>query len=244
MSLLAKEDADSLKQRFQEELKGNVRIIVFIQNQDCKYCRETAQIAREVADLDSRISAEVYNMAESKEMASKFGVELIPATIIMGDADYRIRYYGIPSGHEFSTYIEDVVNVSKGDPNLSKETLESLGKIDNDVHMKIFVTPTCPYCPRMVLMAHQFAMANDRIRSDMIEAVEFPQLARKYNVTGVPRTVVNETNMVVGLLPEKIFVEFLLNSIGKVERISPRLEGALKMTELEAVEYTEHQHEH
>ena len=44
------------------------------------------------------------------------------------------------------------------------------------VHIQVFVTPTCPYCPQAVRLAHQFALESDQIRGDMIEATEFPEL--------------------------------------------------------------------
>ena len=63
------------------------------------------------------------------------------------------------------------------------------------------VTLTCPYCPNMVHVAQQFAFVNSNIRADMVEASEFPQLAQKYKVTGVPKTIVNETYSFEGALP-------------------------------------------
>ncbi len=230
--MLPRDVADHLRKRFQRDLEGNVRIIVFVKDRDCRYCGETAQIGRDVAELDPRISTEVYDAGQSSEMRSKFGIELVPATIILGDRDYRIRHYGIPSGGEFSTYVEDIISVSRRRPKLDSRSLEMLRSVDQKVHIQVFVTPTCPHCPRMVFMAHQFAIANENINADMIEATEFPELARKYRVLGVPKTIVNGTVTVVGQLPEDAFVEFILYSIGKIQNLSPTLEGALKASDM------------
>jgi predicted DsbA family dithiol-disulfide isomerase len=61
-----------------------------------------------------------------------------------------------------------------------------------------------------VRLAHQFAIEHDLITADMVEATEFPHLAQRYQVRGVPRTVVNETGFVDGGLPEAAFVEQVL----------------------------------
>jgi hypothetical protein len=96
----------------------------------------------------------------------------------------------------------------------------------------------------MVLMAHQFAMANERIHADMVEALEFPELVQKYGVLAVPRTVVNDEHAVNGLLPESLFVEFLLHSVGLLESISPALAQRLEQTEMEASSHGNYGHDH
>jgi protein-disulfide isomerase len=86
--------------------------------------------------------------------------------------------------------------------------------VTEPVHIQVFVTPTCPYCPQAVFMAHQFAMENPLIRADMVEAIEFPQLANKYRVQGVPRVVFNETVHQEGAAPEPLMLAKLLEAIG------------------------------
>jgi glutaredoxin len=79
--------------------------------------------------------------------------------------------------------------------------------------MQVFVTPTCPYCPRAVLLAHQLAMESDMIRGDMVEAIEFPHLSQKYEVRGVPRTVINEDVHLEGAAPEQMVMARLMEAI-------------------------------
>ena len=54
------------------------------------------------------------------------------------------------------------------------------------------------------------AAANEKITADAIEATEFMELSRKYRVTGVPKTIVNETIEILGGLPEQDFVRAVL----------------------------------
>jgi predicted DsbA family dithiol-disulfide isomerase len=63
-------------------------------------------------------------------------------------------------------------------------------------------------------MGHSLALASDKIRADMVEAIEFPHLANKYSVQGVPRTVINETTHLEGAAPEALFVAKVLQAVG------------------------------
>ena len=64
-----------------------------------------------------------------------------------------------------------------------------------------------------MVLAHRLAMESDWIRAEMVEATEFPHLANKYEVFGVPRTVINETIHVEGAVPEPMLVNELLKTL-------------------------------
>ncbi|HFQ94779.1 MAG TPA: glutaredoxin [Anaerolineae bacterium] len=217
MSLLSEQDRETLTQEF-TALKTSVKLIVFTQEFECQYCRETRQIAEEVAGLSDKISLEVYDFVEDQEIAEQYNIDKIPATVIVrgGDApqDYGIRYYGIPSGYEFSSIIHDILMVSQGDSELLPETREWLENLTEPVHMQVFVTPTCPYCPQAVLLAHKMAMESDLVTADMVEATEFPDLSMKYSVMGVPRTVINETIHMEGAAPEPMLLAKIQEAVG------------------------------
>ena len=170
-------------------------------------------IAEEIADLSSHISVEVVDFDKQSEIAEQYHIDKIPATVIMRGGeqpkDYGIRLYGIPSGYEFSTLIEDIMMVSKGDSGLAAETRAWAAALKEEVHMQVFVTPTCPYCPPAVILAHQLAMESDLIRGDMVEAIEFPHLSNRYQVQGVPRTVINEDVHMEGAAPETMLLSKL-----------------------------------
>ena len=131
-----------------------------------------------------------------KEIAEQYDIDKIPAVAIVADGedakDYGIRLYGIPSGYEFSTLIADIVMVSSRESGLDDATKAYIQGLESPLHMQVFVTPTCPYCPQAVRLAHMMAMESDMVVGDMVEATEFPHLSQKYQVMGVPRTVINE----------------------------------------------------
>lgn len=210
MSLLKEKDRQHLMKEF-ETLQHPVKILVFTQEMECQYCQETRLIAEEIAGLSPKISLEIYDFVADQQMVAQYSIDKIPAVVLMqgGETpkDYGIRYYGIPSGYEFSSLIGDILMISARESGLSPETKAQLAKLTQPLHLQVFVTPTCPYCPRAVYLAHQLALESDLVRADMVEAVEFPHLSMKYRVQGVPRTVINETVHLEGAAPELMLME-------------------------------------
>ena len=73
------------------------------------------------------------------------------------------------------------------------------------------MTPTCPYCPRAVLTAFRFAMESEEGAASMVEASEFPHLANKYQVSGVPHTVIGKRPQpMIGAYPESAAADMLV----------------------------------
>ena len=96
---------------------------------------------------------------------------------------------------------------STGKLNLSVDTKAFLDYNQQPIHLQVFVSPTCPYCPGAVILAHQMAYYSKNVTADMIELTEFPHLAQKYAVQGVPRTVINEVAFTDGAVPDIVLIE-------------------------------------
>ena len=198
---------DKIKAELKNQLSvvtKNVKMVFFTQELECQYCRETNQILTELSEISDNLSIEVKNFVNDKADADKYGVDKIPATVLLdeNDTDYGIKFYGIPSGYEFASLLEDIKMLGTGSTGLPAEVEDEVKKIESDVHMQVFVTPTCPYCPQAVVTAHKFSYLNNKFKGDMVEATEFPHLSQKYNVRGVPRTVINENGFIEGAAPE------------------------------------------
>ncbi len=217
--LLNEQVVSQISQTF-EQMKEPVQILFFGSQDNCEYCTDTRQLLEEVAGIDEKVSLDFYDIKENADMAAKFNVERVPAIVIAakdGDqvTDFGIQYSGIPAGHEFGTLINDIVLVSGRDSGLSAEAREYLKNLDKPLHLQVFVTPTCPHCPRAVLLAHQMAMENPAmIRAEGVEATEFPELANQFNVRGVPQTVINAgMGTVIGAMPEKNLLAEIMRSV-------------------------------
>lgn len=210
MSLIPDEQKEVIKGQLAQRLVNPVRLIIFVEELGCQFCPETKQLILELAALNDKIKAEVHDFEADSELAKGFGVDKVPAVVIMTEKDYGIRYYGLPYGYEFQTLLNGLAAVSQGKTGLSEETKMKLHEIKTPVNMKVFVTLTCPHCPVAASLAHQFAMENDLIRSEVIDGNEFLELAKKYNVMGVPKVVINEKVEFVGAVPENVFLQHVL----------------------------------
>ncbi|CUT05284.1 Glutaredoxin-like domain protein [Candidatus Kryptobacter tengchongensis] len=212
------DDREELRKRFEENLVNKVRVIHFTRELDCQYCRETKQLLTELSELSDKIQLEIYNFYTDTDKVEQFKIDKVPATVIASeDRDYGIRYFGIPSGYEFASFLLDIEMVSRGVSGLSQRSIEKIKEIDVPVHIQVFVTPTCPYCPSAVHLAHQLAMENDLITADMVEAIEFPDLAEKYMVMGVPKVVMNDVYYFEGALPERHYVDKVVEAARKTK---------------------------
>lgn len=141
MALLDDSVREELAKRF-ADLVNPVKIINFTQTIECNYCGETRQIMEEVASLSDKISLEVYNFIEDKDKADAYGIDKIPATVIQGEKDTGIRFYGIPSGYEFVTLLDGIGMVSQRESGLSEASKEQLATLTSPIHIQVFITPT------------------------------------------------------------------------------------------------------
>lgn len=210
MSLIPAEHRERLRTELAERLERPVRMVMFTQELECRYCAETRMLVQEVAGLNEKVGVEVYDFMANADKAKEYGVDKVPAIAIVGEKDYRVRYYGFPFGYELQTLLEALVNVSRGRTDLSDSAKELLKEVRTPVHIQVFVTLTCPHCPVAAATAHKFAVENDFVRADIVDVAEFSYLALKYSVVGVPKVVINEKVEFVGVLPEDLFLEHLI----------------------------------
>lgn len=223
VSLLPDDKKELLKNDFKEKLVDPVKIVMFTQEIECRYCSDTRKLAQELAPLSDKITTEVYDFMADGAKAKDYGIDKIPALAIIGKKDYGVRIYGIPYGYELQTLIEAVINVSKGKTDLSDKTKQIIADVKSPVHIQVFVTLTCPHCPTAAAVAHKLSIESDMIKADIIETSEFPALAQKYNVIGVPKIIINETVEFVGAFNEDLFAEHVLLGAFQPSQPTPQL---------------------
>jgi glutaredoxin-like protein len=147
MPLISKKDADALREEFAAQLVNPVKLVMFTQTIECQFCAETRQIVEEVAALSDKIEPVIYNFVTDKSAAESYGIDKIPAIALLGakdgkEQDYGIRFYGIPSGYEFATVVEDLIAVSRGESGVKPATQKALAGLTEPFHIQVFVTPT------------------------------------------------------------------------------------------------------
>ncbi len=192
VELLSKEVREQVRERL-AGLEGPVRIVFFTQQHACGGCAEQQGLLEELAGLSKRLSLEVHELVADAQLANRLRIDKVPATALLaGEKDFGIRFYGLTAGYEFGSLLEDIEMIASGRAELEADVEQLARRISVPTHLEILVTLTCPYCPSMVRLAHQLAFLNENVRADMIDAAEFPTLVERYQVQGVPRTVINE----------------------------------------------------
>lgn len=224
MGLLPDKEKGILRKEF-EALKDETTLVAFSQTSlitvpsgaACDYCKETRQLYEEVAELSDKIKVEVHDFVLDKEQVEKYKVTRIPAMVLL-DKDRRdlgVRFYGIPAGYEFASLVEGIRAAAGAPSPLKPATVAALRALPKPVHIQVFVTPSCPWCPAAVHMAHLFAIASDgKVTADMVEASEFPLMSARYNVSSVPKIVINETIELVGAQPEEEYLKKVVEAAG------------------------------
>jgi alkyl hydroperoxide reductase subunit AhpF len=142
MALIAEDVASQLKEEF-AKLVNPVRLAVFSQALADPESEQVRRLVEELGALDGRLTAESYNFVLDTEKVESLKIARIPAIAILGaEKDYGIRMYGLPSGYEFGTLVDAILDVSRGESGLSADTKQALLGVTRAVHIQVFSTPT------------------------------------------------------------------------------------------------------
>jgi glutaredoxin len=211
-------DQNVLRQRFSRELKSRLRIDfftrkpspVFVPGRECLHCEDVQTMLEEVAALSPRIALTVHDFREGDPAPAALGVDNVPAIVLRGQANRPLRYFGMPSGAQWPGFIETLFETASGAVSLQAETLRTLRKLRQDVSLKLLVTPACPHSAVMSRVVFKLGLASARVKVDVIEVTEFPQVLAQIGAPVVPVTVINDLFATPGVLEEQQLAEALL----------------------------------
>jgi alkyl hydroperoxide reductase subunit AhpF len=150
MPFLNPQDAETIRRRFAADLEAPVRLLLFLPatgglalpGEDWEIAEYTRRILTEVAALSDKVILEEYGLLSHPEEARRYGIEQVPAIVFVGQQDYGVRYLGLPAGYEFVTLLEVIIAVSRGRAELAEPTREALAALPDEIHLRVFVTPT------------------------------------------------------------------------------------------------------
>lgn len=209
MMLFSPNELDNVK-REMTKLKHKVVLKLFTdfktmedgsRKRACMSCEGAYNLLKTLEELSNgKLSIEEVSIEENQEEAEKYNVTRIPAILFVNDDGKEIiRYSAHPTGSEFVPFLNSIQYFSGIRPYYADQIITHLKKIDKS-EMKIFITPTCPYCPATVPVLTLFAIVSKgKITAEIIDVNLNPDIARKYGVQGVPLTIVNETERIVGM---------------------------------------------
>jgi glutaredoxin-like protein len=199
-------------------LEHHVRLALYTRADGCDTCADTRTILDDVVSLSPHLSFEIGDLdAATDARILAPGLDHAPAIVVLresdgGFADLGVRLVGAPLEHELTALADAILTVGRGDGGLGADSMRRLATLARPVHVQVFSTPTCVHCPRAVALAHRLAVASPSVSATAYSVIEFPDLIRRYRVTGVPKIVVDTGVELLGAQPEAALVDAILHA--------------------------------
>jgi len=215
MEKLLNEEVSGQVKDYLGAMSKPIKMVLFTQEGLCETCKETRQLLSEIEVLNDNITFVEKDLNNDADLAKQYGITLTPSFVILDENDeyLGVKFNGIPAGHEINSFLNALLHMSGKDLGLDEATINMIKNIDKKVDIKVFVTLSCPHCPGAVETAHKIAMLNKNVEASMIEAQTFHELSNKFDVSGVPKIVINDTEELMGNQPMDAF----LNSISTLK---------------------------
>lgn len=183
----------------------------------CMACEGTYELLETLVEFSNgKLKVEEISTEENEEEAEKYKVSRIPAILFVDENDKEIiRYLAHPTGSEFIPFLNSIQYFSGVRPYYTDQIITHLKKIKKS-NMKIFITPTCPYCPMTVPVLTLFSIVSKgKISSEVIDVNLNPDMGKKYQVQGVPMTIINEKDVIHGMFTPQDLLDKLVGSKGR-----------------------------
>lgn len=206
MGLISEEDRKYLEEEFKNNINREVKLLYFRKEGDeSEYSKQAEELLEELASLNDNLSLVVEGCDNTERMESE-ELTLCPSIKIKSERSGFVNFYGIPAGHEFISLVEGIKDMGSDNLSLPDDVVKSLKEIKEPIDIKVFITHGCPYCPGAVRNAHQFSLANDKIKGSMVDANYFRELSMKHGVSSVPHIIINDNTGFVGNMPPNVFL--------------------------------------
>jgi len=150
MPIIPQEDQEYIRSLFSEKFVNDVTLRFYTQREsaivvpgrECETCQDTGQLLDELVALSDKLTLDTHDFYAEREEALAEGISEIPAIVLEGENKGKVHFIGAPAGYEFSTLIEDLIDVSRGTTSLEFHSRETLAALAEPVHIQVFVTPT------------------------------------------------------------------------------------------------------
>jgi thioredoxin reductase (NADPH) len=188
-----------------QQLPRNIPLYLFTQvgNND-PFNKAARELIKAFREITPKIELREYDL--DHDLAKKWDVYRSP-TILFDPERYPIRWLGAPMGEEGRTFLEALLLIGMENSNLSDQALKVLDKIESKRDIKVFVSPTCPYCPQQAVNGLKTVVEKPELISlEIIDIQCNPDLADRYSAQSVPQTYANEVLIAQGAQPEELFV--------------------------------------
>jgi predicted nucleic acid-binding Zn ribbon protein len=188
-----------------------IRLVVFIKDTGCPTVVELAQT---IKGQLGKIVLEIYDMVMDRDKAEQYDIKRVPALVVQGGDGEMVTFYGLMENVSLDVLLNAIHAVSERKIWFPEDIRRSLGRLVNDVKIRVFIENNSLPCKFVADTAIGLALASDRIDTDIIVAGDFPELAKKYNVTTLPKTIFGENLHVDGNMLESECLEMIFQAEG------------------------------
>ncbi len=191
-----------------QNIKNAVEIVAFFDGS--AKGKELGTLASELGELNDKIT--VINGSEESTS------ERVPSMVIraMG-TESRVRFAGIPMGHEFTSLILAVLQAGGHDPKIEQELIEQIKGLDADLNFETFISLSCQNCPEVVQALNLLSVLNPRISHTMIDGALFQNEVDERKVMAVPSVFLNGASFAQGRISLKEIIKKIDTSAAKRE---------------------------
>lgn len=217
MAQITGEHRSFMEKEFQK-LTEAVKINVHLPAGKCESCDELKELINEIAEATDHIQVSFIEEDSAEDGGYNYIVDRLPALAVLDKEgnSRNIIYYGIPSMNIFNSLISLITMQSTGSIDLDEEAMAKVKEMEG-AEIQLFVTLNTPRASETIDVTSRFAMLNDGIHTSVVELIEFPEMAERYQVLGVPKTIVNEEIKFTGAYTATELLEIIANKISDVE---------------------------
>ena len=186
-------------------MKNRIPLLLFTSpGKNEPFNEATRQTIRGIRQLTDKVDLLEFDL--SHKMARKWNADRSP-TLLFNPERYHIRWLGAPAGEEVRTFVQALIMMGQGMTSLQPQARKILDKIEGPRNIKIFVSPTCPYCPQQAVNALMAAIEKpETVSLEIIDILANADLADEYSAQSVPQTFADELLIAQGAQPEELFM--------------------------------------
>ena len=195
-------------------LKKPVRLVLFQAERNCPACPDALELSRAIKGRMSMLALETYDIVMDRDKSEQYGVKRAPALVVEGGDGQAVTFYGLPSDLVLETLMNTILAVSEGKVWFPGDVLRALQLLSHDVRIQVFVKSDCMRCRMVTETAIGMALESPNVYTDIIVASDFPELAVKYNISTLPKTIFGENLVQDGHVTESEFLEMVFQAEG------------------------------
>ena len=187
-----------------EKMPHEIPLYMFVEpGKDDDFIQAGRQMVRAFRELTDKITFREFPL--DHELAKKWQITASP-TLLIAPETYAIRWLGAPVGEEGRTFLETLILVGRRESNLNDQARKVIQNIDDKRQVKVFVSPSCPYCPQQAVNAVRAVIEKPELISlEIIDIMANPEMADQYAAQSVPQAFANEILIGMGAQTEEIF---------------------------------------